>query len=236
MTGRSALHSGAPARRVGLVAGAILVVGIGVATSQTDPLGSRLKVSLFHYAGAEEGAAKNDFSCFKGILKDKLVTMAGEVESGDRSDLARLSIEPDGTDGLPDSLSDEAAAARYWDQSRSLILLRGTLFPQGSGHIASSRIYFGNLGPIKRPLALRLPISDDQFANTFDSHSAAIYYALAADAERLGKSSATVTDLLELAKSKIVNLQQRGPLSPDLEQLRSVIASSLADQRKRTHP
>ena len=48
---------------------------------QLDPFGYRLTISLFRYYGANDGEPKIYFSRFKGILQDKLIVLAEEIDA-----------------------------------------------------------------------------------------------------------------------------------------------------------
>lgn len=203
-----------------------------------DPLGPRLKISLFRYAGAEEGEARTHFSRFKGILRDKITVLVEEsVGSWPKlTYLNSLSLEPGGDEGFEDKLSSEAAVQSYWAGSRSLILLRGSMFTDSQrNYTARTRLFFGELrGALPRPsLSLNLPINEDQFSNTNDSHSLAIYYALAMDAARLRYEPSHVINLLSRAQDKIHDLSNRGSISPAVMEIQQAVDKAIAAQKSR---
>jgi hypothetical protein len=226
----------------------ILVLLLVVAAPQTgsgdgpsgeiDPLGRRLKVSLFRYAGSEEGEPRLHFSRFRGILRDKITVLVEELTgaSSKFGYLKDLTLEPPGNDGLPDKLGSEAAVQKYWAGSRSLILLRGSIVPEkDKSYSAQTRIFLGDLrGSMPHPsLAVRLPINEEQFANTSDSHSLTIYYALAMDAARLGNEPAHVMTLLSRAQDKIRDLSRRGSLPPAVIEVQRAVERAIAIQKGR---
>lgn len=204
-----------------------------------DPLGRRLKVSLFRYAGAEDDQSRTHFSRFKAILRDKITVLVEELEGSSPgfSYLENLSLQPGGNDGIPDTLSSEAAVQTYWAGSRSLLLLRGSMVPETKGYSAQTRLFFGDLqGALPHPsLSLNLPLDQEQFANTTDSHSLAIYYALAMDAARLGDQPAHVITLLSRAQDKLRDLAKRGPLSPAALEIQQAVTKAIATQKGRIH-
>ena len=219
-----------------------LLAGAGPGAAQgpgaADPLGPRLKISVFHYAGSDSGDAKTHFSRFKGILRDKVTVLVEEM-AGDGHEfdyLSRLALEPSGDDGFEDRLSSDSAVRNYWDRSQSLILLRGIIMPEtGKGYFAQSRMFMGTLqGKLAHPsLSVRLPIADSQFGNTNDAHSLAIYYALATDALRVKAQPAVVVALLSHAQDKIRDLKRRGPLSPETAELEKAVEQTIAEQKSR---
>jgi hypothetical protein len=203
-----------------------------------DPLGRRLQVSLFRYAGSEEGEPKTYFSRFKGILRDKLTVLVEELTNSSPgfAYLKSLTLEPGGNEGFGDNLNSEAAVQRYWLGSRSLILLRGSIVPErDSSYSAQTRIFFGELrGALPNAsLPVKLPIDGEQFANTNDSHSLAIYYALAMDAARLGDDPAHVITLLSRAQDKIRDLSRRQDLSPAVMEIQKAVEKAIVAQKIR---
>jgi len=228
------------------VAGLLLVqfvssAGAASVQSQNDPLGHRLKLSLFRYAGTEEGEPKIHFSRFKGILRDKLTVLVEELSGpGENFEyLRRLSLDPDGEGGLEDRLTTEDAVQNYWAQSRSLILFRGSLFSEDSkSYFAQSRLYLGDLsGDLPHAsIAVRLPIQSDEFATTNDTHSLAVYYVLAQDAMRMHDYPSRVIELLSHAQDKVRDLKVHGALPPALVELEDAIERALVAQKQLQPP
>lgn len=227
----------------GLLAACLAAAAVGSAreAEAQDPLRHKVTVSLFQYAGADEGEAKNHFSRFKGILRDKMTILVEELTAGTtRFDyLNLLSLAPPGNGALPDNLTNEAAARNYWTQSRSLLLLRGSIVPETGGtYFAQSRLYFGGLsGTLPAPsLSIRLPIDGEQFSNTNDAHSLALYYALAMDAARLEEPPASVLALLSKAEDKIRDLTRRHALTPEVLELQKAVERAVAAEKRRGPP
>lgn len=208
---------------------------------EVDPLGRRLKVSLFRYSGAEEGESRMHFSRFKGILRDKITVLVEELAGASPrfSYLSDLTLEPGGNEGFEDKLSSEAAVQKYWFGSRSLILLRGSIIipdEKEKNYSAQTRLFFGELrGTLQHSsLSVRLPINEGQFANTSDSHSLAIYYALAMDSARLDDKPAHVMALLSRAQDKIRDLSKREALSPAVIEIQQAVERAIVTQKART--
>ena len=198
-----------------LLTGISLLAVVSTGSGQTtvaDPLGHRLKLSFFEYAGSGDGARKIYFSRYKGILRDKLAVLVEELpdSKGGFSYLQRLSLEPAGEGGLADNLTSAQAAQDYWDQSSSLLLFRGILSSDTSqNYFAESRIYLGNLprDHSRVSVRVRLPIRSEEYPTTSDTHSLIVYYALAKDAKRMGDDRSRVSNC-ERRQDKVRELSQ----------------------------
>lgn len=216
--------------------------GVVFAQAATDPLGHRLKLSFFDYAGSQQGEPKIYFGRFKGILRDKLTVLVEELpDARDHFDyLQRLSLEPPGEGGLEDRLTTEESLQNYWDQSRSLLLFRGTLFSDANGpYFAQSRVYLGDLhGRLPHAsITLRLPVRADDFPTTSDTHSLIVYYALAQDAIRMGDDRSRVIELLSRAQDRIRDLKSQSAPFPQLGDLEKAIELTLLTQKATpSHP
>jgi hypothetical protein len=204
------------------------------ASVPADPLGNRLTVSVFRFAGSEEGEARTHFSRFKGMVRDKMTVLVEELP--EFGYLRGLKLEPPGNDGFEDTLTDEIAAQQYWRLSRSLILLRGSIVPEtGNGYYAQSRLFLGDLrGSLPHPsVSVRLPISSEQFGNTNDAYSLAVYYALAMDAVRTGERPARVVMLLSRAEDKIRDLR-RGSVPGDVDAIQGAVERAISLEKTRS--
>jgi hypothetical protein len=237
----------APRRRARLLAGGVLATlvsfGAGGAARAADPcklgldpLGHRANVSLFQYAGADSGDAKVHFSRFRGILRDKIVVLGEEIGPG-RAEfqyLKGLALKPEGTEAYEDTLT-ESKAEHYWDDSRSLLLLRGNIFAENGGYHARSRLYlYGLHGSLPNvSVSMRLPIVDDAFPNTNDTHSLTLYYALAMDAARLECTPAMVIELLSKAEDKVRDLKLRGYGDPAVVGIETAVERAIEAQKQR---
>ena len=200
---------------------------------QTDPLGHRLKLAFFQHAGAEQGESQNQIGRFKGVLRDKLTVLVEELPARDAqfAYLQQLSLDPPGAGGYEDLLSTEEKLQTYWNQSRSLVLIRGTLFTEPNGsYVAQSRLYLGGLrGPLAQPsVAVKMPIRCDEVPTTSDAHSLIVYYALARDATRMNDEPARIIELLNHARDKARDLKARNALTPALAEVAAAIDSSLS--------
>jgi hypothetical protein len=206
----------------------------GSAANPPDPLGHRLKLSFFQYAGTQQGESRISFGRFKGILRDKMTVLVEELPPLQQryGYLNNLSLEPPGDEGLEDRLTTENAAYNYWYQSRSLMLFRGTIFSDSNGgYSAQSRLYLGDLrGDVPHPsIAVRLPIKSEDIPTTNDAHSLMVYYALAQDAMRMADDRSQVIALLSSAESKIRDLKAQQAFTPEFAAVEAAIERNLSD-------
>lgn len=202
--------------------------------------GPRRTIVLFDYSGAEQGEAKNQYSLFKGALRDKMTVWLEELadlRSG-APFLDDIRLHPQGSASLPDTLAGPRDVEEYWRRNRALELLRGGVLPGDGSFSVQSRIYLGDLrGGLGSPsVAVSLPIAGSEFANASDSHSLVTYYALAMEAKRLGCPSGVVVGLLGRAREKAADLVRRNMGGPEIERIGRVIDAELTTATQRGTP
>ena len=198
---------------------------------QVNDTGPRLTIVLFDYSGAEQGEAKNQFSRFKGLLRDKIMVWSeelGQLRQG-APFLEHLALFPSDSGPLPDTLANLSDVHNYWDRMHALELLRGIVQPGNDTFFVQSRIYLGDLkGTLPKPsVAMTLPITAREFANASDSHSLVTYYALAMEAKRLQCPSGIMVELLSRAKEKAADLRKRGMADPDINSIITAVDAAL---------
>jgi hypothetical protein len=193
--------------------------------------GPRRTIVLFDYSGAEQGEAKNQYSLFKGALRDKMTVWFEEL-----SDLRRgapflddLRLHPQGGISLPDSLAGPGDVEEYWRRNQALEILRGGILPSDGGFSVQTRIYLGDLsGRLgSTSVSVRLPIASSEFGNASDSHSLVTYYALAMEAKRLKCHSGVVVGLLSKASEIAADLVRRNMGDPEIDRMRHAIDTEL---------
>jgi hypothetical protein len=92
--------------------------------------------------------------------------------------------------------------------------------------VVNSHFYLGNLNAQfpNDVITVTLPIKIGEFANTKDSHTLVILYALAMDAKQQNLNSSHIALFLKAAKNKIADIKRRmGSLSGDLLELEKTI-------------
>ena len=203
-----------------------LVVFIAFA-GNSFALESRLTICIFKYAGTDSTIGNNNFAIFRKIYEEKISLLKDELSifSDDLSYLSELRMFPPlASKALEDAFSMESDLKEYWKSSDALQLLRGSVFQKEATTYVRSQIYLGissdslNISSV----VVRLPVIDEEFPNTSDTHSIVTYYALAMDAERLGKVS-TVVRLLSKALEKLRDLERRGGIKQSLVPLKNSI-------------
>jgi hypothetical protein len=225
-----------------LAAIAVLVAAAAPARAQGcsgAKLSPRLSIPLFRYQPASDAAARAQFELFRSLLSQKLSALADEargtaVQSGMRASEFPSDLTLYLPQGQPidDTLDSSTQRRTYWEQSNSLELLRGRIWPgpQGRPYDIQSDIYIGELrGAFPRPeITVQLAITPDEASTTMDSHSAVTYFALGMEARRLSCDQAITRAFLARAKAILKDIQGRtGGLSKDLAALAKVIDDDL---------
>ena len=208
--------------------------------SQAMGVAPRGTVVLFDYSGAEQGEARNRYSLFKGVLRDKMAVWFEEL--GDLRRVApflgELKLHPRGNASLPDTLAGPGDVEEYWRRNPALELLRGGVISQNGTFSVQSRIYLGDFKGGLEPasVSVRLPIVSSEFANASDSHSLVTYYALAMQAKSLHCSSGIIVGLLNKAREKAVDLARRKMADPEIERVSRAIDVELRAATRGANP
>lgn len=199
----------------------------------------RVKIVLFKYLGALEGHANVKFDAFRGILKQKLLNLKKEVSQ------ASVDEQVEGLDlGYLDKVyirfRDKDTFRNLEDidkwmksQPTVLSLLRGSIISDdNTTYTVYSHFYLGELKEHypRDVITVRLPVKGTEFANTKDSHTLVILYALAMDAKRVGYGKNHIALFLKAAKDKIADIKRRaGNLSGDLAGLEGAISQATTE-------
>lgn len=215
-------------------AGPLLVCLLGLlslpasACDSQAAAGARQTIVLFDYSGAEQGEAQNQYSRFKGVLRDKTIVWGDEL--ADLSEAAPFLGDLGLGGPFPDTLTRPSDVKEYWRRNQALELLRGSVFPVDDSFSVTSRIYLGELsgGLGSTSVSVSLPISPDEFGNANDSHSLVTYYALAMEAKRLQCAPGVVVGLLGKAREKAADLDRRNMGDPEIQRIRQAVEAELA--------
>jgi hypothetical protein len=206
-------------------AGCTVVGWVAPARADERP---RLDVSMVKYGGTTAGGPEQCYSQFRRFLQDRVQTLPEEVE-GETKDLAylgQLSLRDVSGPGFP-SLSE---LENYWRQTSSLAILQGNVFtPAGKPPVVQSRIYLGALSGTlaKKSIMVEMAVTEQEFANTSDSHSAVLLYGLAVDARRVyPQNKALTAAILKSARDKLADRERRGTLPRELLELKQAILAA----------
>ena len=103
---------------------------------------------------------------------------------------------------------DNDKLAGRWRDAHALEILSGRIQESAGTFSVKSRVYFGELdtGFNSRFLSIELPIVDEEYDTTRDSHSVAILYALALDAMHRCQPENEVILLLSAAHERLSDL------------------------------
>lgn len=210
------------------------IVCLSVIGSLLNPVNGwtapKSQVAIFQYKGANSATSKDKFEVFQGIIEDKIANLRREVFQDDEQALAYLE-DIHVSYYAQDSFTRNANIKRWLkNQSSVLCLLRGTIVSDDNlTYMVKSSFYLGELKEYFPYDVVRidLPIKISEHANTQDSHSLVILYALAMDARRIGSDSHHVARFLTSALNKLADIKRRsGELQGDLAKLEQAIVQA----------
>ena len=164
------------------------VVALGSNCVEARPDDSpRLVIPVFKYSGVHGAAEKRGFEEFNDIIRTKISILSEELGflGNDFTYLSHLrpDLVKDGQGHHVEFSGSNADLLRYWRVTDALGVFDGRIRRRSSDYEVRTRVFFGDLSTAwgRRFLSIGLPIRDEQFETTKDSHSAAIIYALALD-------------------------------------------------------
>lgn len=216
----------------GVLAAAVLPQRVVAECTNADP--PRLELRMYKYNGSETGEAKNRFSSFYAIVREKLTLIKDEARADgiDLAYLQNLKVKPDAKNfsAMEPPPDDDGLAATWEFHQRHLLLMYGNLQPDDtSTYRAVSSLFWGPLGPprIGTTVTAEVPVTPDGSMNARDSHSMVMLVALALDAMRRHCDPALARHLLVKADHKALDLERRGQLVGDLVALQALIRDLL---------
>lgn len=185
----------------------------------------RLMISIFKYSGIRTERHKSEFKAFKEIIVAKILKLTQEVEAKGTNFSYVSGLTPN---FVSDLASDEHVPFTgsqkdlhdHWYSSGALEVLLGRIRSTGSAFSVRSEVFLGDLkGNLKKSfVTLDLPIVDDQFDTTRDSHTIVTLYALAMDAQKRSRPRSDVLAFLSEAYGRLPDLPEQMPGIYDLKQ------------------
>lgn len=159
-----------------LAVAASLIAGVAQADDRTE-------IHMFRYAGTNDQPAMGAFLDFRDIIVHKLL-LAREVGAATpdvATDRLRVAQVRDQAGEWMAFSADLTMLEGYWRDHGPLGVLLGRVRHPDGGFTVRSSIYLGGLqGDLPQPFVdIDLPIADEQFDTTRDSHSVVTLYALA---------------------------------------------------------
>jgi hypothetical protein len=200
--------------------------------NEIDPLGARLEISVFRFAGSLDGDGRNQFSRFKRLISDivrqipERIALNNLLIQREIIYMHDLKIMPPGEKSYEDKLSTEDDAMSFWNASHSLMLMRGEIERTDNVYFANSRLFIGEnrgLYPEKY-INFRSPLDIESVPLATIWHSLVTYYALAMDAQRLGCQPQLVNAILSRALDRLNDLKVKIGDTPNLSTLELAIA------------
>jgi len=185
----------------------------------------RLTISIFKYGGLTTPRAEKEFDAFKEIITAKIVKLTQELEAKGSSfsyvSNLRANFVRDITSNehLPFTGSGQDLYD-HWNSSGALQVMWGRIRSSDSKFSVRSEIFLGDLkGLLAMPsITLDLPIVDEEFDSTSDSHSVTTLYALAMDAQKRGRPKDEVLMFLSEAYGRMPDLPQNVQGIRDLQE------------------
>lgn len=196
----------------------------------------RLTISIFKYGGITTPKQEKEFGAFKDIIIAKIVKLTQELEAKGSQFSYVSSLRANFVHGVT---SDEHLPFRgsgqdlydHWYSSGALQVMWGRIRSSDSKSSVRSEIFLGDLkGALDAPsLTLDLPIVDEEFDTTRDSHTVTTLYALAMDAEKRGRPKDEVLMFLSEAYGRLPDLPQD---IPGMKGLKEAILQSIKEAKK----
>jgi hypothetical protein len=149
----------------------LLLCALVPAAAQAD---DRAAIHMFRYAGTNDQPAMGAFLDFRDIITQKLLLLAREVsEPRTATDRLRVTQVLDQDGEWTAFSADLSMLEGYWRDQGPLGVLLGRVRQRGGGFAVRSSMYLGALrGDLPQAFVdIDLPIADEQFDTTRDSHS-----------------------------------------------------------------
>lgn len=227
-------------KKVSLLTGTILLFilcnfNLDVCGAADKEIKPRLFVSIFKYSKVHSDQEENKFKEFIEIISAKILKLAEELKiKGEKFNyLGQLKTsmvldEKTGKHKIFEGSMQELD--EHWKKSWALEVLNGRLRNQDNIISVRSNIFLGELqGDLAEPIIiLDLPISDDEFDSTRDSHSLVTLYAMAMDAKKRGRPPYEIISILSEANAIAEDFKKE---KPGIEKLQSAIKKSLEEQK-----
>ncbi len=217
----------------------LLLIAALTACVPTGYTANRTQVHLFQYGRTHQPAFQTAFLDFQDMLRDKLPRLASEVQrTGSMAIVTELALHPILGEGArlqtPDERAGSLAARRhYWTETGALSILTGKVLTKDSTPYIATTYFWGELrGPYpEEMLDITLPVTEEQFNTTDDSHSVATLYALAHEIGKDCNNRANAVRLLSEAHKRAKAVAADAPeLGTRLEALVEAAIKSLKER------
>jgi hypothetical protein len=190
-------------------------------------------VAIFQYKGANSPLSKDKYETFQQIIEDKIDNLKREVFQSDLQAPAYLQ-DIEIMVHEQDTFTRRSGIKRWLkNQSSVLCLLRGAIVSDDNvTYMVKSNFHLGELTEYfpHDVVKIDLPVVKSEHANTKDSHSLVLLYALAMDAKRVGSDSHHIARFLTSALNKLADMKRRsGQLKGDLATLEQAIIKAAND-------
>jgi hypothetical protein len=192
-------------------------------------------VSVFKYSRVHSDQEEKEFKEFIEIISAKILNLAEEFKiKGDNFNYfgqLKTSIVLDEKTGKPKIFEGNMQELdEHWKKSGALGVLNGRLRLQDKIITVRSNVFLGELkGELASPIiTLDMPITDDEFDSTRDSHSLVTLYAMAMDAKKRGRPPYEILSILSEANAIAKDFKKD---MPGIQTLQSAINKSLDEEK-----
>lgn len=199
----------------------------------------RLIISIYKYSGIHTKKQENEFDAFKEIIQAKILKLSQEIGSEGTSLDYVSGLMPSLVSDLKSNENLPFTGSRkdlydYWYSSGALEVLLGRIRSTGSTFSVRSEVFLGDLkGDLKKDsVTLDLPISDEQFDTTRDSHTIVTLYALAMDAKKRNRPGNEVLAFLSEANARLPDLPAEMPGVLELKKAIETTIKQIRNQNK----
>lgn len=213
----------------------VLLLICVIAPGQSMATKPRVSLHLFKYSGVHDSneQARNQFDNFKSIIHAKISSISEELSL--KSYFAELkNLSPffplDSQGNHVKWTGSNADLMTRWQNSQALEIFLGRIRVTGDVYSVRSEVFFGDLQTSlgSKFIKIDLPIVDDQYDTTRDSHSVVILYALAMDARQRCRPENEVIELLSAARERLADVPST---LVGIESLRAAVDSSFEAQQ-----
>ena len=174
----------------------------------------RLIISIYKYSGLNRSQIHEaKFYEFEEIISSKLLLLPQELIATNKhfeyvSNLRKILVHDLYSNEHVFFTGTNKELHIFWDESNSLEVLLGRVRLKNNIYSVRSNIYLGDLkGNLDKPsITLDLPIIDEQFDTTRDSHTIVTLYALAMDAINCNKPPWIIQHLLSEAYERLSDI------------------------------
>lgn len=203
--------------------------GVNASNHDTGPTSNepRTSITIFRYRGViPETNSSVTFGMFVGLIEHKFAGLrdyfASELDQGIESNVVKFIDTISIVENVDEEPPSSNSLVRDWMQTEIHLLqvLRGTMYtsPQGEANLKTRSHFVEDTANGRlRNFSINLKLTEDEYANTRDSHSLVILYSIASELKRMGVEHSQIAVIVAYALNAIADLERRsGPLQGEM--------------------